>query len=588
MKETLVMLLQAFGRYRKHVVVLVALAILNPLLEGIGINAVIPLMAFFSGGMGSDVDFITKTIQSFFAFLHIPFSFRYLLAFILGLFVVRAISVVAFGYIRGWIHADFLSKESEDVMRRTLLASWPFLLKQKIGTMHNTLVRDVHQTSNLLGAAVQILQSVSGFFMYLLVAINISPMITAYALGGGLILLFVLRPLLWRTQRIGQYAAGAEKQFAQFLSEHIIGMKSIKAAGVERLAIANGSTQIRLLRDLSIQQSLVGTMSTSFFQPFAIVLVVLLFLATYHAPGFSIVSFAASIYLIQKIFAYLESGQNGLQSISGLLPYVKNILTFKHNFDMHRESAESKTTFFFKKELSFKNISFSYDGRKPVLQGIDFSVRAGETIGLIGPSGAGKTSIADILLRLFKPNDGNVLVDGRPLGDISIESWRQHIGYVAQDVSLLNTSIEDNIRFYRSELSQEDIMEAAKQANIYDFIMKLPEGFGTMTGDRGVMLSGGQRQRIALARSLAGKPAILILDEATSALDSESEKLIQESIRALHGSVTVLIIAHRLSTVERADRLLVLDHGKIVEQGTPQELLARPDSYFAKHHKNRQ
>ena len=166
--------------------------------------------------------------------------------------------------------------------------------------------------------------------------------------------------------------------------------------------------------------------------------------------------------------------------------------------------------------------------------------------------------------------------------EIGVEEWRQHIGYVAQDVFLFNGTLEENIRFYRPELSKEDVVEATKQANIYDFIIQLPEGFETKTGDRGVMLSGGQRQRIALARALAGKPILLILDEATSALDHESEKLIHESIHALHGKVTVLIIAHRPSTVAEADTILVLRHGHIVESGTPQELLQNQKSYFYK------
>jgi len=595
MKDTFTALWRAFGKYRWHIVGLLVFSVISPLLEGIGINMVIPIMSFFMGGSGAATDFVTKTIQGLFAFLHVPFSFRYLLIFIFCLFVIRAVSVVVFGYIRGWISADFLSKESEDVMRRALLSSWPFLLKQKIGTLQNTLVRDVQQTGSLLGAGVQVIQSTSGFLMYLLVAINISPTMTFYAVGGGIILLFILRPLLYRTQRIGQQTAGVEKQFSQFLSEHIIGMKSVKAAGAERAAIKDGIAHIRLLRHLSIRQSLVGTMSSSFFQPFAIVLVVVLFILTYHTPQFNIISFAASLYLIQKIFAYLESGQSALQSVSGLLPYVKNVETFKRELTLQRESFEGTAPFIFKKELAFKGVSFAYeaglpstpsDGTlgKPILDSVSFSIRAGETVGLIGPSGAGKTSIADLLLRLFKPSIGEILLDGVPSDSIALDEWRKHIGYVSQDVFLLNSTIEDNIRFYDRTLSKENIEEAARQANIYTFIRELPEGFTTTTGDRGIMLSGGQRQRIALARALVGRPALLILDEATSALDSASEKLIQESIRALHGNVTVFIIAHRLSTVEHADRLIVLDEGKIIEEGTPVELLARPDSYFKMHH----
>lgn len=582
MTSTIKTLWGAFGRYRWHVTALVLFGILSALLEGIGINAVIPLMSFFMGGDGAATDFVTETIRGLFAFLRIPFSFRYLLGFILGLFILRAISVVVFGYIRGWISADFLGKESEDVMRRTLLSSWSFALKQKIGAMHNTLVRDIQCTSWLLGAVAQIVQSFSGFCMYLLVAVNISPIMTLYALGGGVVLVFLLRPFLRRTQSIGQQAAGVEKQFAQFLSEHIIGMKSVKAAGAERPAIASGNAHIRLLRSLSIQQSFVRTVSTSFFQPFSILLVVVLFMLTYHTPGFSIVSFAASLYLIQKIFTYLESGQNALQSISELVPYAQNVATFKRNLDLYRESAEGNAPFVFTKELAFNGVSFAYGESKPILDGVDFSIRAGETVGLVGPSGAGKTSIADLLLRLFKPSAGSVLLDGMPSESIALSIWRKHIGYVSQDVFLLNDTIEENIRFYNPALTTEDIKSAAKQANIYDFVMKLPEGFTTTTGDRGVMLSGGQRQRVALARALAGKPALLILDEATSALDHESEKLIHESIRALHGKVTVLIIAHRPSTVAEADTILVLGHGRILERGTPQELLQKHNSYFSK------
>ncbi|MFA6315426.1 MAG: ABC transporter ATP-binding protein [Candidatus Paceibacterota bacterium] len=582
MKNTIKTIWITFVKYRWHVLALVAFGILSPLLEGIGINAVVPLMSFFMGGGGAATDFINEAVQAFFSFFHIPFSFRYVLGFILGLFILRAVSVIIFGYIRGWISADFLGKESEDVMRRTLLSSWSFSLKQKIGTMHNTLVRDVQQTGGLLGAVVQVIQSFSGFLMYLLVAINISPMMTFYAVGGGAVLLFLLRPFLNRTERLGKQTAGVEKQFAQFLSEHIIGMKSIKASGVERTAIANGAAHIRLLRHLSIRQSFVGTLSTSFFQPSAIVLVVLLFLLTYHTPEFNIISFAASLYLIQKIFAYLESGQNAMQSVRGLLPYAKNLADFKHNLDIYRESAEGAEPFVFNKEFAFKSVSFSYEDGKTILDSVDFSVRVGETVGIVGPSGAGKTSVADLILRLFKPNHGSILVDGVPSTSISLEEWRTHIGYVSQDVFLINDTIEENIRFYNKKLTKEDIESAAKQANIYDFIMGLPERFKTTTGDRGVMLSGGQRQRIALARALAGKPSLLILDEATSALDHESERLVQESITNLQGKMTVFIIAHRPSSVVDANKIIVLNDGRIVECGRPEELIKNQNSYYYK------
>ncbi len=554
---------------------------LSAILEGIGINAVIPLISFFNGASSGPTDFITHTIQTLFEFLHIPFSFRYLLGFILGLFILRAMSVVVFGYIRGWIRADFLGKESEEVLRRAFLSSWPFLLKQKIGTMHNTLVRDIQQTGEVLGGIAQLVQSFTGFLMYLLVAINISPTITSYTLGGGVAILFVVRPLLRRTRNISEKITSLEKQFSQFLSEHIIGMKSIKATGAERVALVDGIAHIRSLRELSIRQALVQSVSSSLFQPASLVLVVILFILTYNTPGFSIISFAAALYLIQKIFTYLESGQNALLSISQLLPYAQNISNFKNMLAEHREqTGQGGRSFVFNDSLVFDHVSFAYAGSQPLLTDVSFSIARGKTMGLIGPSGAGKTSVADIILRLFRPTSGTVFLDGIRADEIDVEKWRRNVGYVAQDVFLFNGTLEENIRFYRSELSEGDIVAAAKQASIYDFIMELPEKFGTKTGDRGVMLSGGQRQRIALARALAGRPSLLILDEATSALDHESEKLIHESIRALHGKVTVLIIAHRPSTVAEADAIFVLSQGRIVEHGAPHELLENHNSYF--------
>ena len=213
---------------------------------------------------------------------------------------------------------------------------------------------------------------------------------------------------------------------------------------------------------------------------------------------------------------------------------------------------------------------------------INFSIKMGYLVGLIGPSGVGKTTITDLILRLLIPISGRILLDGKDIRKINIEEWKKNIGYVSQDIFLTNDTINSNIKFYDNSITDDDVKEAAKMANIYNFIQSCPDEFFTVVGERGILLSAGQRQRIIIARVLARKPKILLLDEATSALDNESEAKIQQVIKNLKGKITVLVIAHRLSTVVNSDKLIVLEKGKVIEHGNPQELLRDKDSYFFK------
>ena len=232
----------------------------------------------------------------------------------------------------------------------------------------------------------------------------------------------------------------------------------------------------------------------------------------------------------------------------------------------------------FNHKFELQHVAFAYGSSQLVLEDVNFAVSEGEMVGLVGASGVGKTTIVDLLLRLLKPQKGDLLLDGQSVEEISLKEWRINIGYVSQDIFLINDTILNNIKFYKDSLDMEDVVEAAQMANIYDFIKNLPQQFETIVGERGVRLSGGEKQRLVLVR----KPKILILDEATSALDNESEMLIQKSIEALRGKVTIIAIAHRLSTILDFDKVLVLDSGKIIEQGTPRELLKDVNSKFYK------
>ena len=233
----------------------------------------------------------------------------------------------------------------------------------------------------------------------------------------------------------------------------------------------------------------------------------------------------------------------------------------------------------FKDSIEFKDINFSYNQDRVILDGINLRLLKGQVLAMVGMSGAGKTTFVNLLPRFYDPLKGAVLIDGKDIRDLTVESLRKHIGIVSQETILFNDTVRNNIAFGRPDAKIETIMNAAKAANANDFIMRMPKGYETIVGDRGIKLSGGEKQRIAIARALFKDTPILILDEATSQLDTESEKLVQEAINRLMTNRTVLVIAHRLSTVEHADKIVVFEGGKIIEIGTHGELLQKSGVY---------
>jgi len=279
---------------------------------------------------------------------------------------------------------------------------------------------------------------------------------------------------------------------------------------------------------------------------------------------------------VEKINSVIETYPKG---IAGFRRFTELIDTEPDIAD----APDAVTVDNLKGEIVYKDVSFGYDRDKPVLKGVNLHIRAGETIAFVGPSGAGKTTICSLLPRFYEIGSGSISVDGIDIRQMTKISLRQQIGIVQQDVFLFGGTIRENIAYGRLGASEKDIVEAARQARLEDMLAGLPDGLDTMIGERGVKLSGGQKQRVAIARMFLKNPPILILDEATSALDTETERAIQRSLAELSQGRTTLVIAHRLATIQGADRIVVIDGSGIVEQGTHQELVARRGAYNRLH-----
>jgi subfamily B ATP-binding cassette protein MsbA len=280
------------------------------------------------------------------------------------------------------------------------------------------------------------------------------------------------------------------------------------------------------------------------------------------------------MYAFQRLYApvrNLAKMNNELRTLQGATERVFRILETTPSI---RDAEGARDLPRHGQSIEFKDVSFSYDGGVPVLQNVSFSVRAGEMVAFVGSTGAGKSTLLELVPRFYDVTDGVIAIDGHDVRRVTLSSLRGQIATVSQEVLLFHDSIANNIRYARPGAGLEEVMQAAKAAHAHDFILAQPQGYGSVVGDRGTLLSGGQRQRIAIARAILADPSILILDEAASALDAESEQLVEASIDALRGGRTILVAAHRLSTIRKADRIYVLEGGRIVESGGHEQLLA--------------
>ena len=454
------------------------------------------------------------------------------------------------------------------------------------GQLLTRMLADTEAVRPVVGEQLgEVVRSVITALVYVVILLGISWRLTLLALVLTPVLIFALRPLIGRLRGRYRHLLDDRGELTSLMQETIAGVRLVKAYGAESYerrrfdAAADGYARgvVRWQKLSLVTQPITETFG-------ALVTVALLWTGAQLAtgPGAQLrpESFIAFLFVALRLMTPLKFLANFPASAQQCLGAGERVLEILHERPLEALASGSAEVRGFERSLEMRGVGFSYDGGEPVLRDIALSAGTGDIVALVGPSGAGKSTLVDLIPRFYDPSAGAVLLDGRDLREFSLGSLRALMGIVSQETVLFNDTVRANIAYgAEGRYSEAQIEAAARAANAHAFIERLPQRYGTMLGERGTRLSGGERQRLAIARALLRDPPILILDEATSALDTESERLVQEAIDRLLEGRTVFVIAHRLSTVQHATQILVMERGRIVQRGRHEVLLAQGGLY---------
>nr|WP_279304614.1 ABC transporter ATP-binding protein [Salinibacter ruber] len=579
--------IRIYRRYvGRRIYVLFLLTVLMSFAQGLGFTMVLPLLRISQSSTNSgELSRAEEVLYEILAWMGIAESLVGVLLFIVLIFLAKgALQFAQASYI-GYLEADLLRQLKTKFYDRYNGMTYEHFITKNAGYFINVINQQVKRFFDsfrqFAKALTQAISAIS-FFAFAL-AISWRFALAVIALGLGILVLFQYLNVYVRrlSRRVSDEMGSLNKLLIQSLEafKYVVSTKQHDHLRREVVDSVN-----RLTRDIFYQR-MAGAVTKALREPISVLIISSVILVQVLVFDEQLAPIFVALLLFHKGMQYVMSLQKMWQRAMDRIGGVEVVDEEMQAIQAHQEQTGSRCVDTLSSGIELSNVCYAYDEDGDVLNDISIDIPVNHTVALVGESGAGKSTLIDVMTLLLKPRTGTVRIDGIPHDEIDLASWREQIGYVSQETVVFDDTVANNICLWQGDIEEnsalrERVIQAAEQAHADHFIRDLPDGYQTEVGDKGVRLSGGQRQRLFVARELFKQPNLLLLDEATSDLDTTSEQHIQDSIDALKGEVTVVIIAHRLSTVKNADRVYVLDEGRVIEEGSYHELRAREDGEF--------
>lgn len=561
------------------------LSIVLGLTEGVSILMLIPLMHYAgisdSGASGGGLpEYVVNVLNK-----------SAIVSNLLSVLVFYIAVIALFAFIKNkqtLINAKIEQGFSRDLRKKlysaVTYADWLFMTRTRDADLVHVLTSEINKIGSGTFFFLSLISTSVITCVHTSLAFLLSVPMTLFSIGFAGLLVFFMKSINRHALDRGKALYGAKQKMYNATMEHLAGIKLAKSFCAENMHLNYFLTLNDKITEENLRFKSLRARTVVFYDIGAVLAISILFYCAVTIFKLPVASLFLLVYLFARILPRVSTIHQNYQNIIHVLPaYTATVAMLKKCTEAAEPfGSDNLADVGLDNEIVFTDVGFQYNKKKypPVLHNLTFVIPARCIIAIAGPSGAGKTTLADLIMGLLEPDKGGILIDGVQLSEENRLNWRRSVGYVPQDTFFFNDTIRSNLSWVRPDAGEDELWSVLEMAAAHSFVTALPMGLDTVIGDRGVQLSGGERQRLAIARALLKRPSILLLDEATSALDPENEKQIQTAFEKLSGRITLVVIAHRLSTIRRADRILLLDKGRIVESGTWKDLADMKDGQF--------